>query len=153
MIEKKAYVLAKDGTCAWVEAERYSGCQGCTISQACGTGAVASYLGYKSAPIKVVNLIGAEVGDEVIVGVSESALSWGSFVLYAVPLLVMFLSAGLGEVLGRYFGGGEGVVIWLGLGGLVTGFLGSRYAIGWLQTTHELEPRILCTMPKVMENK
>ncbi len=153
MIEKKAYVVAKDGIYAWVEAERSSGCQGCAISQGCGTGAVANYLGDKLARLRTVNRIGAEIGDEVIVGIPESALIGGSFMLYTVPLLIMFLGAGLGETLVRHLGGGEGVVIWLGLGGLVVGFLGARCAIAWLQAKRDFEPEILGAALKTVESK
>lgn len=148
MIEKKACVIAKDKAHVWVEVERSSSCQRCAIRQGCGTGAVANYLSYKPARVKAINLTGAEVGDEVMVGIPENVLVRSSFMLYIMPLLVMFLSAGLGETLAPYLSSGEGVVTGLGLGGLAAGFISSRYVLYRLQAKYDFEPGILCIMPR-----
>lgn len=150
MVEEKARVIAKSETHVWAEVEHRTGCNACTISKGCGTGAIANYLIKRSILIKAFNPIGAEVGDMVIMGVPEGTLLLGSFVLYAMPLLVMFLGAGLGEILMQYLGNGESLVISLGLGGLSVGILGARY----IQIGDSLEPRILRTVAKAtVENK
>lgn len=127
MIEEKAYVVGKSETHAWVEAQRRTGCDGCAVSKQCGTGAIAKYLIRKSILIKALNPIGAEIGDIVVVGIPERTLLLGSFVLYTMPLLVMFLGAGLAEILVQYFDDGESLVILFGFGGLSAGLLWARY--------------------------
>jgi sigma-E factor negative regulatory protein RseC len=151
MIEERARVVAKSEIHAWTETERRTGCNACTVSNGCGTGAINNYLIKKIIIVKAFNPIGAEVGDMVIVGIPEEAFLLGSFVLYTMPLLAMFIGAGLGEILAQYFGGGEDLVILLGLGGLSGGLLGTRY----IRTGGGLEPRILRTVvaKAMMENK
>jgi sigma-E factor negative regulatory protein RseC len=144
MVEEKARVVVKSKTHAWVEAERLTGCNACAINKECGTGAIANYLIKKTIIVKVLNPIGAEIDDMVIVGVPERIFLLGSFMLYTMPLLMMFLSAGLGETLVQYLGGGESLVVLLGLGGLSAGLLGSRY----ISIERSLEPRILRTAAK-----
>ena len=151
MVEEKARVIIKSETHVWAEAEHRTGCNICTVSKGCGTGAIAKHMIKKPILIKAFNPIGAEVGDMVIMGIPEGTLLLGSFVLYIIPLLVMFLGAGLGEILAQYLlGNGESLVISLGLGGLSVGILGTQY----IQTGSGFEPRIMRTIAKAtVENK
>lgn len=150
MIVEKARVVAKGEIYAWAETEHRIGCNLCTASDGCGTREIAKYLIKRSIIVKVFNPIEAKIGDMVVVGISEKTLLFGAFVLYTMPLLVMFLGAGLGEILAQYLGGGESLVILLGLGGLSGGLLGTRY----IKVRGSLEPRIMCTVAEaMMENK
>lgn len=145
MVEEEAYVVITEETYAWVEAERRTGCNACTLSTRCGPGTIAKYLARKSMAIKVANQAGAEVGDRVVIGIPEKILCLSAFILYTVPLLAMFLGAGLGGSLAQYFGGGESLVVLLGLGGLAAGLLGARH----VQSESDLEPKILRTISKI----
>jgi sigma-E factor negative regulatory protein RseC len=143
MIEEKAYVVAKDYTHAWIEAERRSSCDGCQVNKGCGTGAIAQFLGQKPIRIRVANPVGAEVGDEVIVGIPEGVFLQGSAMIYIAPLLTLFLGAGLGEFGFRGWGD-ESLVIGLGFGGLAVGFWGLRYTtVDRLLAKRNCEPQIL----------
>lgn len=142
MVEANAQVIVKCKTHAWVEAERRTSCHGCTLSQGCGTGSIAKYLMIKPIIVKVSNPVGAEAGDRVIVGLPEKAFLRSSFMLYMLPLLAMFLGAGLGGTLASYFGGDEGLGVLLGLGGLAGGLLGVRH----MRIESDLEPKILRTV-------
>ncbi|WP_232420194.1 SoxR reducing system RseC family protein [Nitrosococcus watsonii] len=139
-------MIIKSGTYAWVEAERRTSCHSCTLSRGCGTGSIAKYLMMKPIIVKASNPVRAEVGDRVIVGLPEKAFLQGSFVLYMVPLLAMFLGAGLGGTLAPHlhFGGNESLGILLGLGGLAGGLFGVRH----MRVAPSFEPKILCTVYK-----
>ncbi|QBQ53182.1 SoxR reducing system RseC family protein [Nitrosococcus wardiae] len=144
MVEETARVVVKSETYAWVEAERRTSCHACTVSQGCGTGFIAKHLIRKTIVVKASNPVGAEVGDRVIVGIPERILYLGPFVFYTVPLLVMFLGAGVGEALAQHWGGGESLVVLSGLGGLAAGLLGARY----MQIERGFEPEVLRTVSK-----
>lgn len=93
MIEESALVVATEGEDAWVETSRRSSCGSCS-AKGCGTGALSQVLGKKSQRLRVKNPIAAETGQQVVLGISESALVVGSLAVYLVPLLAM-LGGGL----------------------------------------------------------
>jgi sigma-E factor negative regulatory protein RseC len=103
MIEETALVVKveEDGF-AWVETTPASACGGCPERQGCGTSALAGVLGRRQAPVRVINTVGAAVGERVVIGLSESGLLRGSLAVYAAPL------AGLlaGALTGFYFSDG-----------------------------------------------
>lgn len=127
MIEETASVVRTDGDFAWVETQRQSACGSCAGSKGCGTAALSKVLGKRRTEVRALNRAGARVGDRVIIGIEESALVRGSLAVYAVPLLVMLLGAGLGEALGRAPGAdANSLSMGFGLIGLGLGFLWLR---------------------------
>lgn len=101
MIEETGQVVDVQGEFAWIEAERTSTCGGCAARKGCGTAAIAKVLGQRRVRLRVLNRIGAHVGDSVVVGIAESGLMRGSLAVYAVPLLGLFAGALAGQLLGR----------------------------------------------------
>ena len=93
MIEESGRIVAVDGDFAWIESERKSTCGGCAVRNGCGTSAIAKVLGQRRTRLRVVNSIHAGVGDEVVVGISESGLVRGSLAVYAAPLAGLFAGA------------------------------------------------------------
>jgi sigma-E factor negative regulatory protein RseC len=85
---------------AWVETRRPGTCGACADRQGCGTSVLASVLGQRQAPMRVINSIGAVAGDRVVIGVSESGLLRGTLAVYAVPLAGLFIGALAGHYLG-----------------------------------------------------
>ena len=104
MIEETATVTASEGGFAQVETQRETACGGCSAKSACGTSALAKLFANRRASVRVLNPIGARPGEEVIVGLDESALTRVSFVFYIIPLLSLFLFAAGGEWLSGYLG-------------------------------------------------
>jgi sigma-E factor negative regulatory protein RseC len=51
--------------------------------------------------LRVLNCIDARVGDNVVIGITESGLVRGSLAVYAVPLLGLFAGALAGQWLGN----------------------------------------------------
>ena len=78
--------------------------------------------------IQVENNINAEVGDTVVVGISEDALVKGSLVMYIVPILGMLLLALLADSYVLSSAGSRDLIIAAcGITGLLLGSLLSRW--------------------------
>lgn len=97
MIEEVALVLNCDGEYADIETKPQSSCGGCSSSSVCGTGVFSKVFGNRKTVVRVVNSLNAKVGDQVIIGLQESALSKVSLVFYLVPIVSMILLAVLGQ--------------------------------------------------------
>jgi len=123
MIEESGRVVAVEGDFAWIESERKSTCGGCAVRSGCGTSAIAKVLGQKRTHLRVVNRIHAGVGDDVVVGISESGLVRGSLAVYAAPLAGLFA----GALAGNFVAGGSELVT---VAGALAGFAG---ALLWLK--------------------
>ena len=99
MIEEQAQVVQRDGDYVWVETQKQSTCGTCSLNKGCGTGIIATYFNNKTARIKIENAIGANIGDRVLIGLNESALMLGSFLVYLLPLLFVLIFAIFGELM------------------------------------------------------
>ena len=99
MIKEIARVVECHDGITWVETARKSACDSCTMKNGCGTGAISRVFGKNRVRIQAVNKINAHEGDEVLIGIEESALLIGSFLIYFLPLVSMLGFALLGEVL------------------------------------------------------
>jgi len=118
MIEQKATVISQDIHQVWVEAERQSTCGQCQARKGCGTGLLAKHVGQRFSRIAIKTNENLKVGQQVIVSIPEQALLSGAFMMYLLPLLLMFTTAALA----RMANSGELVEILAGLSGLVAGF-------------------------------
>jgi sigma-E factor negative regulatory protein RseC len=99
MIEESGTVVAVKGDFAWIESERKSTCGACAVRKGCGTAAIARVLGQRRTRLRVVNPVHAGVGDDVVVGISESGLVRGSLAVYAAPLAGLFAGALAGNLM------------------------------------------------------
>lgn len=118
MIEQKATVISRDAHQVWVEAERQSTCGQCQARKGCGTGLLAKHVGQRFSRIAVSTNENLKVGQQVIVSIPEQALLSGAFMMYLLPLLLMFAAA----TVARMANSGELLEILAGLSGLVAGF-------------------------------
>lgn len=121
MIEETVRVVGTAGKYAWVEGERRGACGGCASQSSCGTSAWGKVLGQRPVRLKAINPIGAREGESVVIGVRDEALLRGSFVVYLLPLLVMFAAALLAQGLAPRLG--DGFVALAGIGGLAAALL------------------------------
>jgi len=124
MIEERGIVIKTGEGFAWVEAGRKTACGGCALNKGCGVSVLERMLGGRTTTLKALDPVSTRPGDEVIIGIRESALVRGSVALYIVPLLAMILSAALGSaVLAPWLGvSAEGSSILMGGVGLGAGF-------------------------------
>ena len=138
MITETGKVVAlKDGK-AWVQTIRASACQSCSARSGCGQSALAKVSGGRANQILVANTAGAQVGDEVVIGIDEQSLLTASLVVYGVPLLLMVLASIAGY---RWFGGTDAAAMAGALAGLGLGFWWARR---WQSGSGDrYEPRML----------
>ncbi|MDX5300342.1 MAG: SoxR reducing system RseC family protein [Gammaproteobacteria bacterium] len=123
MIEESGRVVALEGEGVWVQVIRQSACQSCSARKGCGQAALAGMSGGRAHQVWIENPLGAQVGDQVRIGVSEAAMLRASLLVYLVPLLALMLAA----VVASGAGLGEGWVVLSGGTGLVFGFGMVRY--------------------------
>ncbi len=93
MIEEQAQVVEIIGSQLVLQAQTQSACGSCSASKGCGTSVLSKVIGRKFTRFQVANNIDAEVGDTVVVGISEDALLTGSLVMYIIPILGMLVFA------------------------------------------------------------
>lgn len=93
MIEQQARVISVQGDELVLEADTQTACGSCEVKSGCGTSVLSKWLGRKFTHFNAQNTVNACVGDEVIVGLAESALLTGSVVIYLWPLLGMIFFA------------------------------------------------------------
>jgi sigma-E factor negative regulatory protein RseC len=97
VIEEVALVLNCDDKYADIETKPQSSCGGCESSGVCGAGVFSKVFGNRKTVVRVENSIKAKPGDQVIIGLQESALSKVSLVFYLVPIVAMLVLALLGQ--------------------------------------------------------
>ena len=127
MIEEQACVIALDDGGVWVETQRRSACGQCAANKSCGTALLSKVLGMKRSRVRTLNpkATKVSVGDEVVIGIAEQALTRGSLAIYTLPLVALFIFALLGETLATQLSIGNKDILTAGFGmlGLVLGFL------------------------------
>lgn len=141
MIEEAGRVVAVEGAFAWVETRRRTACGSCSARAGCGTSVLDKVFGQRMNRIRALNQAEARVGDEVIIGLSESALVRGSFAVYAIPLVGLFVGAGLATAMSG--AEGEGLAILGGVLGLAAGFLAVSRFSRRIQTDRNYQPVVL----------
>ena len=127
MIEQVGHVVAREGEYAWVESERQTACGSCT-AKGCGTGALSTLFGKRTLRIKASNPDDEPLGARVVVGIEEGSFLRGSITVYLVPLLLLMVGGGLGELMAPQLGlgSGEGISLLFGFLGLAGGFVWVR---------------------------
>lgn len=119
MIEQPAKVIKFDDNMVWLEAERQSTCSGCKVKQGCGTGMLAKHVGKRFSNIAVMKTSDVEVGEQVHLAIPEETLLQGAFLMYILPLILMFIFAAGAQAL--HFN--EAIEVFSGLSGLLIGFI------------------------------
>ncbi|MGQ9659821.1 MAG: SoxR reducing system RseC family protein [Thermochromatium sp.] len=141
MIEERGRIIALVGDQARVTAERRSACGQCSVNNACGTSLLERVFAHHPVELLARNPIGAQVGDEIVIGLSETGLLHSAAAAYLAPILGLILGAALGE---RFGGPQPSVASVLGaLGGLGLAFWWLRRYSERLTRRPELQPVIL----------
>ncbi len=146
MIEESGLVLSSDGDFALVETQRSSSCGSCSAKGACGTAALSKVLGSRRSAVRALNPIGARAGEEVVIGLDESAMTRTSFIFYMLPLLGLIGGAITGQWLGGWLAGAaaaEPYAIGGGIVGLLAGLFGVRRFARRVQRDPRHQPVIL----------
>lgn len=141
MLEENGRVVRIDSGSVWVETIKQSACSSCSAQKGCGQSMLAKIGDGKRMQIQVDNPQQLEVGvdDEVTLGVGERSFITASFLVYLLPLMVMFVfsvtaqASGLSE---------PKVILSAGLG-LAGGFLLTRFASGLISRNCSYHPVLL----------
>ena len=144
MLEEDAKVVEIRGDSVVVETSRQAACGGCDARTACGTGLLSHLFKARNKRFVVKNALNLEVGNEVVIGVSESGLLRGAFLVYILPLLGMFLFAMLSDVI--LAPASEAMK-------LVAGAVGFLLILSWVRARHKratADPRF---QPVIMRQK
>jgi sigma-E factor negative regulatory protein RseC len=145
MIQEYGYVVKTDEQFAWVHTQRKSTCGQCAAQKGCGTNVFSKVLGNKHTELKAINAANAKVGDTVVLGLRESVLLKSAFIMYMLPLLMMFIFAVFTQFIFNAVGN-EASQFWIGIfavTGLLLGFVYARYFAKQHQTDSEYHPVVL----------
>lgn len=134
MIKQKATVISVEKDTVWVEAQRQSTCNQCQVKQGCGTGLLDRHVGKRFSRIAVKQNCQAKPGEEVELAIAESALLQGTFLMYLLPLMLMFLAA----ICARFLELGEVVEIFGAAMGLISGV----YLVRWRLTNRQADLQV-----------
>lgn len=114
MLEQHAVILRTEGARAWVEARESGTCGSCG-SGGCSTRRLADLFGRRERAFPVENLLHANAGERVIIGIPSGALWKSAFRLYGLPLILTFAGALTGQHLGgdmaAFLGAGAGLLL------------------------------------------
>jgi sigma-E factor negative regulatory protein RseC len=130
MVEEIALVTSRSGEFAHIETLRNTGCGHCQAGSACGTSLLNRYFGQRKVSFRALNPIDASPGDEVVVGLEESALTRASVMFYLLPVLLLIGFAVFGQWLAERlsFVSTEPASLFGGLLGLSIGLAWARYS-------------------------
>ena len=97
MIETITTVVKTQGQKVWVLGGQDSGCNACQQKAGCSMNSLETLLSKKSVPVD--SQIAVQVGDRVVVAINANLLFRASLLQYILPLMAMFLSAGIAELI------------------------------------------------------
>ncbi|MDJ0881381.1 MAG: SoxR reducing system RseC family protein [Gammaproteobacteria bacterium] len=139
MIYEQARVIEVNSDRAVIEVINSAGCSGCQYNGACGTGSLGRLLGFRAKPISVLNTQNLSVGDQVMVKMPNKVLFISSFLVYMLPLLLLFSFSLLANIL---FGASELLNVLAALIGLFCG-LWFTSRISQHKLGHSFEPMVI----------
>lgn len=142
MIEEQGRVVAVKGDQVWIETIQQSSCGSCSARATCGQGLMSKFSDGKRNHIRLTSECPVQLGDQVLLGIPENTLVKSALLAYGMPLLIFILGAAAAEIL---FQLSEIMVILIGLGSLLTGFILVRSVAG--ANSLALQPVILEVLP------
>mgnify|MGYP001103104438 CR=1 FL=1 len=145
MIEERVEVVRVADGLAWVQPKGSSGCARCDAGEGCGAGLWQRAFGLRPRQI-VLPDSQLQVGDQLLLSITEGALLSSAAMLYLLPLVTLIAGALIGSYLGAADGGEWQVLLGATLG-LISGLLLAR---GWAATGRgQLTPGVARAIPVV----
>ncbi|MEO5347155.1 MAG: SoxR reducing system RseC family protein [Magnetococcus sp. YQC-9] len=102
MIREEGIVVALEGEYAVVSGQRQKMCGSCHNSQTCTV--LSGGLGQRSIKIRAFNACHARIGERVFIEISERTFLRASFLVYILPLVVLFAMVSWARYLIQTFG-------------------------------------------------
>jgi sigma-E factor negative regulatory protein RseC len=94
---EKGVVIKIDAAAAWVKTSKTAACEGCSARGACHP-----HGGGDEVEVKVINDIGAKVGDRIVLSMDTGPYLKASFLLYVFPILLLVIGALIGQETASY---------------------------------------------------
>lgn len=142
MLEAEGVIVKIGPEGVFVETSRVSACGSCSSQKNCGTSTLSQLLGGKKSVFKVLDPIGAAVGERVVIGVEEAVLLKSSLLAYLLPLALLLAGAVLAglpapaHLKDAYAGAGA-------FAGLILGFTALKFASAGAGMKRPFQPVIL----------
>lgn len=127
MLREEGLVVTVEGDHATVSSQRQSACGSCHAEGSCGV--LSGGLGKGDVRVRARNLVGAGVGEQVVMEISESRFLRASFLAYGFPVLSLVAVGAAVRSLALSMGAGEGAE---GIGALA-GLAALGLSFYWLQ--------------------
>ncbi|HEX9859926.1 MAG TPA: SoxR reducing system RseC family protein [Nitrospirota bacterium] len=111
-MEEQGVVIELKGSTALVRMAETGGCEGCSSAGACKAGS-------ESHVLEAVNKAGASMGQLVVVEFPGGAFLKASFIVYIIPVIMLFAGAILGGLFGPGLYSGISMDSWQAVGGVI----------------------------------
>lgn len=98
MTETKVTIISLDGEYAMIRADQQGGCGRCHEAGGCGGNNLVQMMCNSPREYRVLNSVGAVVGEQVVVTVADGAVGRSAILTYGVPLAFLFFGALFGDV-------------------------------------------------------
>jgi len=118
LIETAARIVRLEGGAAWVASEAPSSCGACG-GKGCGSSLFSRVWHPREPEYRVLNPIGADLDERVVVGLPDGALVKAATASYLMPISALLLGAMLGNTLYLEPGAVLGGLLGLALAGLL----------------------------------
>lgn len=143
MLIEKGIIVAADNDYIWIETIRKSACQACNARTGCGQALMSELVSpetqYKKNIVRVsVPENTGKIGDEINIGIHETALIKMAMLVYGLPVIGLLL----GGVAGQYAGLSDPLVA---LASILTGslvFLGVARSTRHWDCDHRYQPQL-----------
>lgn len=152
MIEEQARVVAVDGSQVTVSSNIKSTCSNCEQVDNCGSGQISKAIPQKVLTVKLETNLTVNIGDNVVLGLSERQLLQAAWQVYLWPLCGLLLFSAIGQWLFQQsFFNSELYAIVLGLVGGYSGFYLAYYQQNTKQGCQKLAVSILRILPATIQ--
>ncbi len=143
MIEVDAIVTASIGKSIYrLKPQHQQTCGSCHSQSSCASGAFLRLFPVPDKPLVVNSARPLRIGQQVTIGINERAIQQFAFLIYLLPLVMLFAGALLGDFLtAHYFNSdNEITTIVAGLAGMMLGFYSARMLLHtpWLSKNNNI---------------
>lgn len=144
MIEQSAEIVEIGPDSIWIKAPRQTACGSCAAQSSCGQNLWSRFFEDRQDPVEVKFDASSHndlaVGNQVVIGVPESVVVKGSFLVYIMPLITMVVAVVAGRIM---WGQSDTVTIFCAATGLAAGFILMQRHAKKSKNNPDLQPVLL----------